>query len=421
MREGDGGYTHPVAVSRLPASRLKVLMSAYACEPGRGSEPGAGWAWARAAALRHDVWLLTRANQASMIEAALSREPSLRLHPVYLDLPARARFWKRGQRGVRTYYLIWQVLACRRARQLHEVIKFDVAHHVTFAVDSLPAGIAWVDDLPFVWGPVGGFASMQGVRWRWLGPRSYLKAVARQMATHLLRRALVARMVPRAALAVAQNHDVATVLSKASIPVVVEPNVALEPADPSIESISLMPDGRWHAVYAGRLELFKGPGLAVTAISRPEADGWMLHLYGEGGDKRVIERLARRLGVAHRVIFHGHRPRTEVLAALRRAHALLFPSLHDSAGWSVGEAVSVGCPVVCIDRAGPSTIVRSGEGVKVALVGDVASGIARALSSLDGRIAPSRRWDAARLPELLTTWYQEARRTHLTRRWGAET
>jgi glycosyltransferase involved in cell wall biosynthesis len=409
MKEAGEVSNPSASLSRLPASRrLKVLMSAYACEPGRGSEPGAGWAWTRAAALEHDVWLLTRCNQAPMIEAAIEREPSLRLTPIYLDLPAWARFWKRGRRGIRTYYLIWQGLALRTARQLHETIRFDVSHHVTFAADSLPAGIAWVNDLPFVWGPVGGFASMRGVQWRWLGPRKYVEAVARQVVTHTLRKVLLSRMVPRVSLAVAQNHDVASVLSNASVPVVIEPNVALERAQTSYQSTPWALDGKRHAVYAGRLELFKGPGLAVMAISRPEADTWVLHLYGEGGDRPVVERLARRLGVANRVVFHGHRPRDEILAALRQAQALLFPSLHDSAGWSVGEAVSVGCPVICIDRAGPSTIVRLSEGIKVALTGDVASSIARALRSLDGRSAPSRRWDADRLPQLLTEWYRQA-------------
>ena len=50
---------------------MKILVSAYACEPGKGSEPGAGWLWARAAARRHEVWVLTRANNREAIEAAL--------------------------------------------------------------------------------------------------------------------------------------------------------------------------------------------------------------------------------------------------------------------------------------------------------------------------------------------------------------
>src|SRR2546422_2131365 len=42
--------------------RLKILISAYACEPGEGSEPGVGWNVAVEAARRHEGWGITRAN-----------------------------------------------------------------------------------------------------------------------------------------------------------------------------------------------------------------------------------------------------------------------------------------------------------------------------------------------------------------------
>jgi hypothetical protein len=38
---------------------MKLLLSAYACEPSKGSEPGVGWNWATQAALDHEVWVLT--------------------------------------------------------------------------------------------------------------------------------------------------------------------------------------------------------------------------------------------------------------------------------------------------------------------------------------------------------------------------
>jgi hypothetical protein len=76
-----------------------VLLSAYACEPGKGSEPGIGWNLARHLAEHHEVWVLTRTNNRPAIEAELARNPVPGLHFVYHDLPPWARFWKRGQRG----------------------------------------------------------------------------------------------------------------------------------------------------------------------------------------------------------------------------------------------------------------------------------------------------------------------------------
>ena len=50
---------------------MRVLLSAYACEPNKGSEAGVGWHWAlEIARLGHEVWALTRANNRAPIEAA---------------------------------------------------------------------------------------------------------------------------------------------------------------------------------------------------------------------------------------------------------------------------------------------------------------------------------------------------------------
>ena len=43
-------------------SAPNILAFAYACEPGKGSEPGAGWAMARVAARIGPTWVITRAN-----------------------------------------------------------------------------------------------------------------------------------------------------------------------------------------------------------------------------------------------------------------------------------------------------------------------------------------------------------------------
>jgi hypothetical protein len=88
---------------------MKVLLSAYACEPGKGSEPGVGWNWVRQIAPFAEVWVITRSNNREAIEKALAEEPLPNVHWVYFDLPRWARFWKKGQRGVHLYYYLWQV------------------------------------------------------------------------------------------------------------------------------------------------------------------------------------------------------------------------------------------------------------------------------------------------------------------------
>ena len=99
------------------AERLKVLISAYACEPGKGSEPADGWNWSLQMRQYHDVWVLTRQNNRDPIERAGAEGAGI--HWVYLDLPRWLRFWKRGGRRVVLYYYLWQIAAYFRGRRLH--------------------------------------------------------------------------------------------------------------------------------------------------------------------------------------------------------------------------------------------------------------------------------------------------------------
>src|SRR6185436_1448985 len=90
--------------------RLKVLMSAYACEPGKGSEPEVGWQWALQMARFHDVTVLTRANNRPAIETALreleGKQPLPRF--VYHDRSDALLEVKRLLGSVQLYYLLWQ-------------------------------------------------------------------------------------------------------------------------------------------------------------------------------------------------------------------------------------------------------------------------------------------------------------------------
>ena len=57
--------------------RLKVLISAYACESGKGSESGVGWNMVSEMAKYHDIWVMTRANNRPVIEAEQAKNPVL--------------------------------------------------------------------------------------------------------------------------------------------------------------------------------------------------------------------------------------------------------------------------------------------------------------------------------------------------------
>src|SRR6476660_2599973 len=64
---------------------IHVCISAYACDPTRGSEPGIGWNIVREVARRHLVWAITRRRNEAAITAALRHQPLPNLQIAYVD------------------------------------------------------------------------------------------------------------------------------------------------------------------------------------------------------------------------------------------------------------------------------------------------------------------------------------------------
>ena len=141
-----------------------ILISAYGCEPDKGSEPGAGWNWAVEVAKRHKVTVLTRANNRCSIEKELQVNPRPNMSFIYYDLPESIKKYKKGQKGVQLYYALWQIGAYRYVKRLNQQHKFSMVFAVTFGTMWLPT-LMYKLNVPFVWGPLGGGEGVPEVLW----------------------------------------------------------------------------------------------------------------------------------------------------------------------------------------------------------------------------------------------------------------
>src|SRR5215469_2694859 len=133
--------------------RLRVLLSAFACEPEKGSEPEVGWQWALQMARFHDVTVLTQSKNRAGIEKALQALKGSQPEPrfVYYDLPKWLQQLRKYPIGLRLYYVFWQKWARAAVQLLHEQNPFDLFHHVTFAAFRYPTAI-WGHGVPCIWG-----------------------------------------------------------------------------------------------------------------------------------------------------------------------------------------------------------------------------------------------------------------------------
>jgi glycosyltransferase involved in cell wall biosynthesis len=345
---------------------MRVLLSAYACEPDRGSEPEVGWQWAlHMLAHADEVWVLTRLNNKEVIEAnTLSYSPGL--HFIYYDLPKLVLKLKKKAWFLPVYVMLWQCGAYRLALKHHNDKPFDVVYHVTF-VSMMYGSFMGRLGIPFVIAPIAGGDRAPFRLRRSIPLRGY--------ATELLRdlRILFQRYNPlaRLAFASAERIYVATPSSLRLIPPKWRSKVAVHLAIATQGHATYKgvcrPLKEPRFVFAGNLLYFKGVHLAIRALAeaRNTIRGATLTLFGVGPDEAWLRAVAMRYGVTHAVEFAGFLPRQQLVDSLHQYTAFVFLSFRDSGGMVVLEAISEGLPVICLDLGGPGVIVNDSCGIVV--------------------------------------------------------
>ena len=374
-------------------------MTAYSCEPGRGSEEGVGWNLARQAALRNEVYLITRENNVAAIEAAARREGLTGLQVVGFDLPRWMRFWKKKRRGAVPYFYLWTLAAGLVARRLDRAVGFDLVHSTTFVSSWIPSGLIFVGK-PLVWGPVGQHPRI---------PVQFLEEAPAGLRVNEALRAAVKTWLPRldpllrrtmrqAALTLSLGSE----FERRGRPrgcgrLVRMPAIGVDATH------APLPHEGTRLLFAGRLVEMKGPRLALKAFARARAGDASLSLtfLGSGPLRPRLEELAVALGVADAVHFLGHVPFESVTEHFRRADVFLFPSF-EGAGMVVPEAMAAGALVVCLDFGGPGDMVEAGRGVACP-VGDTEDGTAAGIAAELTRVLadPERQ---ARIRAAAHTW-----------------
>lgn len=132
------------------------------------------------------------------------------------------------------------------------------------------------------------------------------------------------------------------------------------------ERLGLPPDRRV-VLFAGRVQLLKGPDVLVRALgawpgttARP-----LLAVLGGASGKatavRELEALAWQEGVTDDVLVRPPVPQTELVDWFRAADLVAVPSHNESFGLVAAEALASGTPVVAAAVGGLRTVVADGE------------------------------------------------------------
>lgn len=385
----------------IRARRPRVLVIAYAGEPGRGSEPGAGWGIVRAVSEFADCVVLTGPEHTAGIQQWLQINEDATSF-VEVPEPRGASAAKKHRTTWFLLYLWWLRRAYQLGRSLHAAAPFDAIYHATYSTYWLPTPAVRFA-VPSIWGPVGGGVTTPLPLWGALGWRGIPGELLDWLAVRILALLPATRRTwRRATVRLVQNE---ATLSRLPESVRAKARVLNHALFTEVPAQGSSVRGR-HCLLVASLERRKGVRLALLALACTPAD-IRLAVIGDGPDYGSLKRLACKLGVADRVEFTGKATREQVLASMSRAAAVIFTGLREEGGITLAEAMMCGAPVVVLAHGGAATIASCAtDPSRVAMVppGDLLQ-TARDIGSAMTRF--SRHPPSAQGPTLDQRWARE--------------
>ncbi|MGH8912039.1 MAG: glycosyltransferase [Acidimicrobiia bacterium] len=334
----------------------RVLMVAYSCDPDSSSEGAVGWEFASRIARRHSVMLLARPTARRAIEDRLSSDRSMDLSVEYHEMEGLRRLKQLGLPVSNLRYLAWNHRVADRVADLEG--EFDVVHHTTWVRHWMPSAASGARTTPFVWGPVGAAEQPPMGLVRTLGWRGLAGEALRMAGPPLLRLdPLMRQSMERVDHAVASSRETADLMLRRGVDTSLAPSVGFEPSEFDLGDLG---EPVYDFVSVGRLLHWKGFHLGLAAFARITDQRSRYLVVGEGPAESRLRNLADDLGITARVEFAGRLPRHEVLRRLGQSRVLVHPSLHDSGGFVVVEALALGVPVVSLDIGGPAYLAGDG-------------------------------------------------------------
>jgi len=357
---------------------VKVLLMAYECSPWRGSEWAVGWGRMLQAARAAEPHVITSEENFHALERARSEglvPANVRFYTPAPDAKLR-ELEKKPALFAYNYkaYHHWQKLALPLARELHAKENFDLVHQVNVCTFREP-GYTWQLGIPFVWGPVGGSQNFPASFLAMLPPIEAFKEAMRTL-TNMLSLRLKPRVqsaAHAAAMLIAANstnqrdyerafHRHADLLIETGLHSVNEPDRTRfrERLINSSDPIKIL--------WSGEMQSRKALPILLRALAAIPDVPFELTVLGDGPERARWTKLAESLGLASRVTFLGRLPFAEAVAQMDQAELFCFPSLRDTSGNVVLEALAAGVPVICFDHQGVGDIVTSDCGVKLPVI-----------------------------------------------------
>ena len=356
---------------------MKIILSVFECNPYRGSDSYVGWSYTVNIARYHEVFALTREENKEDIERFLSECHDPVLKQIHFVFVPRGKVFSDYIYRLNRYmgflgsYFLWQRSAYKVAKKICREHDISLCHHVSIA-DFRCVGYLWKTGKPFIYGPVGGAQEIPSC----LMPYSKGHEKSewfRSMMNRLCPALPGYRKALHYAAAVYSSNDETTACLRAKMNTT-DQSKLMQMTELCVDEQYVLqrdslnkPLGHpVHIIVSGRLIYRKGISLLLDVVRRIQTEQpYVVDIYGEGDQLDGLLRQAQKNGISDLVRFHGKISFEEMQDRYREADIYVLPSLRETTGTAVFEAMANKLPVVSLKQNGVKHIVEPDMGILI--------------------------------------------------------
>lgn len=344
---------------------MKILYIAYSCNPYAGSEDKIGWNIPFAASSDNEVWVITKEEQRPYVEKFLKETPVKSLHFNFVDIPKiYKKIFKSFLYSGRLN--IWHKKVFPIAKKICQDNNIHVIHQITPVEFRAIGKYKNVPNIKFVCGPIGGGEFIPK------GLKDYAKGhlvveTIRYLINGFYRICLKfnARL-KKCDVVMYANYETRDYLKKvagknANSKVVTEIGVNQNDLNNEINNKN-------HDVItfvsAGRIIYRKGYDFLFDALEQlPKELKYNFLIAGEGEDfNSLCKRIENSDALKSHVKMLGKISYTQMWEFYKLADVFVMPSIRETTGSVILEAMSFGLPVITINRFGGAVILDEQTG-----------------------------------------------------------
>ena len=333
---------------------VNYLISAYSVNPYKGSEDSIGWNWVLQYEKNYKegdrIILLTKKFNEKDTRRGLKEFNIHHVELVIVDVP-NALNWFREKHSAfhHMYYILWQHWAWLWVK--HSGIHFDVIHHVTMNDYRIPSELYKAKGAKVIWGPMGG--AQVTPRPLKVYEKNQLVASFREFVNKSCSWNPFYKKALRSYYKIyCINNETQKQISR-----IVGKDVPLMPELALRDEYKNLPIRKGNndilkIVFVGRLIGKKGIAFLVDALSLMPTDmNWELLIFGDGDDHALIEKQIADSGIGKNVKLMGNRPLNQIAEAYQQADVFVLPSLRETSGNVLLEAMAYAVPIVAFDTS----------------------------------------------------------------------